>query len=542
MDKPSSFLKQLQEPPCKKSQARLDAAVALFRSEASDAGYIVEEVRLCLPALDIDIIPRVVIAQHTAATPPPPPTYNSAKFPRQVAPSRFRSQLSDDAIIEAFMKNSSPPSMSMKQFSDRLPGTMNRPSTTQTSETPAGGAALDSSVGIKRNLSGSVIIKSKTIKRHYPRQGQTAIFKKEPMPLKHNFLGNAQNAQQKESGRSHEYDEKMANAHKGKSYDTISSTDRNKPTKRSPGSEEKANFNQTPAEVTLSSESNSDLDIALQSREPQIEGREEGQIFESDKKQKTDIQMNVNRGKIPKSHAQLLLSSAAPISERKPERSRLEANVSTLLRSDEEPSEDGDDQDEDENIEVRHPFPVRVVEKEARNGRETSGVGRRQSSSRGHGSNSERPTSRTPSTIRPFKCHKCSSSFDREGHLRVHILAVHEKKKPFVCQVCNAAFGHSSSLLRHVRTVHQASPAVGSGRVGTYLRSSHRKSDSGSKMSDEMCDNYQDHGLRHFRCSICRKTFSRVALLNRHVAAKHPLRCSSGQDENDGENDESDSD
>lgn len=92
------------------------------------------------------------------------------------------------------------------------------------------------------------------------------------------------------------------------------------------------------------------------------------------------------------------------------------------------------------------------------------------------------------SAPRPFKCVQCPSSFDREGHLRVHVLAVHEKQRPFVCQVCEAAFGHSSSLLRHVRTVHQAGPEA----------------------------------PRHFRCSACPVSFTRVAQLNRHVAAAHP--------------------
>lgn len=88
---------------------------------------------------------------------------------------------------------------------------------------------------------------------------------------------------------------------------------------------------------------------------------------------------------------------------------------------------------------------------------------------------------------RPFKCVQCPSSFDREGHLRVHVLAVHEKQRPFVCQVCEAAFGHSSSLLRHVRTVHQTGP-------------------------EAPC---------HFRCSACPVAFTRVAQLNRHLAAAH---------------------
>lgn len=176
-------------------------------------------------------------------------------------------------------------------------------------------------------------------------------------------------------------------------------------------------------------------------------------------------------------------------------------------------------------------------------------------------------TGNTPKSIRPFKCRLCSSSFDRDGHLRVHILAVHEKKRPFVCQICNSSFGHSSSLLRHVRTVHQTAPQAAD-IIGTQLRSGRRQvssslallssSSSGMKgnrgsvaagNSSNRKHNYHstggsaglksviskhDHGnkgLRHdasfehrpFRCSMCAQTFSKVALLNRHVASKHPI-------------------
>lgn len=132
------------------------------------------------------------------------------------------------------------------------------------------------------------------------------------------------------------------------------------------------------------------------------------------------------------------------------------------------------------------------------------------------------------SSIRPFKCHKCLSSFDREGHLRVHILAVHEKKRPFTCHICTSAFGHSSSLLRHVRTVHQATPAEGSGRLSRWLESSifDDSEDSTASGSSQSAPGRE----KYFQCNICPASFSRVAVLDRHVASKHPSESQGSED------------
>ncbi len=162
-----------------------------------------------------------------------------------------------------------------------------------------------------------------------------------------------------------------------------------------------------------------------------------------------------NRRGIPDSHVQLLLSSVAEM----PARTTVDTSVSSSASPSASPA--------------AAPAPV----KKANTGRRGEGRAR-------------------PATARPFRCAQCTSSFDREGHLRVHILAVHEKKRPFVCRVCDSAFGHSSSLLRHVRTVHQEATQH-----------------SNMPGSD-----------RHFRCSVCSAVFSRVAKLNRHVAQQHPLR------------------
>jgi len=188
---------------------------------------------------------------------------------------------------------------------------------------------------------------------------------------------------------------------------------------------------------------------------------------------KSDIRRGRTGNTIPDSHVQLLLSSVAEMPARP-------SVVDTSVSSSASPI-------------ATPPPPITVAKAKAK-----TSNGSRSGSLSGGG--------RTrPATARPFRCTQCRSSFDREGHLRVHILAVHEKKRPFVCHVCDSAFGHSSSLLRHVRTVHQES--------------------SGGTSNPA-------NGDPHFRCSVCSTAFSRVSQLNRHVAAQHNLRSPQQQHSN----------
>lgn len=73
---------------------------------------------------------------------------------------------------------------------------------------------------------------------------------------------------------------------------------------------------------------------------------------------------------------------------------------------------------------------------------------------------SKRGSSISPDDSKPYQCRQCPARFDRDGHLKVHIEAVHEKKRPFPCQGCSASFGHTSSLHRHQRTFGHYPPAA----------------------------------------------------------------------------------
>lgn len=162
-------------------------------------------------------------------------------------------------------------------------------------------------------------------------------------------------------------------------------------------------------------------------------------------------------------------------------------------------------------IEEPKPSPVRSRKK---NGipDKRKGVSKQKSRSKSVGAST---------VLRPFKCVLCSSSFDREGHLRVHILAVHEKKRPFSCPLCEACFGHSSSLLRHMRTVHNANPDVGTGRLPSNFRGSPVSRVTVPKGTFRNGSQSRGGRQKPYRCNLCRASFGRQSMLKQHKTRKH---------------------
>lgn len=368
-------------PHMSSRQARLDAAIAHFRSEASASGYVVEEVRLRLPVPDIDVLPRVVIAQNAAAAAAASGGGGgNARFPHPKLP-RLPTQ-------ESRPRNRLPGLGSLNTLAD-------------------GAEVLSKDKGFKRTVSGSVILNAIS---------PTTRGSQEP---------------------------------RGKFWNTVIAGEHRRESRKCEDS---------PASVGDG-------------------GGTGGRARDDGKFEAKKGRFRVGSHAIPDSHVQLLLSSVAEMPSR-----TLDTSVSSSASPTASPSPTGGTTVAASSVRASPNGASTPPKKSAyhRTGRSYGSRGVRGGEGR---------------AARPFRCVQCPSSFDREGHLRVHILAVHEKKRPFVCQVCDSAFGHSSSLLRHVRTVHQA------------RRESESTANNGGP----------------FRCSACSTAFSRVAQLNRHVAANHPL-------------------
>ena len=53
------------------------------------------------------------------------------------------------------------------------------------------------------------------------------------------------------------------------------------------------------------------------------------------------------------------------------------------------------------------------------------------------------------------QCSDCGSTFSSQSNLRLHVDAVHEKKKPYLCSECGDSFSTQNNLKRHISTVHK---------------------------------------------------------------------------------------
>lgn len=488
-------------------QARLDAAIALFRSEASASGYVVEEVRLRLPVPDVDVMPRVIIAQNNAGAGTPPP------FPRS----------KQHRAMPPYPYGHGPDRMQIPAAETYTTSTgiaFPIPSKAVTSSvSPYRNGKAESNGGVKRTVSGSVVF--------HPIQPKTGAHRQGATPPSNNLVHAEQNVAEFVSTQKPVAD-KLNGQHangignggtaNGKFWKTVIGGDKGRAILKAAESMQRMKHGMIGSRTIDDSEKTMKAGIQTQPPTTFVEGeaRVDTRRHPSPaKKRKSDTNaadheeeegettLHINGHSIPESHVQLLLSSAADISAREEERKRSSGSST---------EHNGIHREEKRS---QSPPSRAIVPK-----LKTAPMHTKPVSSRSRKDGSDRSTSRS-SAARPFKCTRCPSSFDRDGHLRVHILAVHEKKRPFVCQVCDASFGHSSSLLRHVRTVHQASPAIGSGKSGS--RNGNRNSDS-RVQSDDNDEDEVDDSKKHFRCSVCAQAFDRVALLNRHVANKHPLK------------------
>jgi hypothetical protein len=79
----------------------------------------------------------------------------------------------------------------------------------------------------------------------------------------------------------------------------------------------------------------------------------------------------------------------------------------------------------------------------------------------------------THSTLRPFACATCGSTFKQQSDLQRHQRA-HSTERPFVCTVsgCDFASAYNHNLVAHMQRAHsKASPATATAAAAAAVKS-----------------------------------------------------------------------
>lgn len=491
----------------------LNSAIALFRTQASASGYVVEEVRLRLPIPDVEVLPRVIIAQQSAPS-NIPMTLPLTKHHRTIR--SYQPILHTESTMIPIQE---PSYRNLSKLNSSSPEEVPPPNHTFLRKD-----CFEKTGGIKRTVSGSMILDPVPIqtapslscreKGHIKIHGSQPVQKIDLiastpyLPVKKSEFHFDSGAKRETSAVKEPKTEQFWETVIGGKESLTGDGDTEIPCPNNPASK---------YDRLTSHESETDVrkfpNVVSFEKEEQREKKEarsmhmENASHQEENRERVENTLHINGHNIPESHVKLLLNSAVTIPQRKRTRTSEKSDVTV--------------ENDKKTMNIKINGNSETTEEQSCQHRAALVPPQKPRSTKSRRDLTEKQTSR-PSTARPFKCYKCPSSFDRDGHLRVHILAVHEKKRPFVCQVCDASFGHSSSLLRHVRTVHQATSAVGIGKSincgnlpsGSYYRTSR---------SSQARENMQDENEKSIRCSTCGQTFQRAALLNRHVARIHPL-------------------
>jgi KRAB domain-containing zinc finger protein len=104
--------------------------------------------------------------------------------------------------------------------------------------------------------------------------------------------------------------------------------------------------------------------------------------------------------------------------------------------------------------------------------------------------------------VKPYNCTTCGKSFSQKGHLREHIVTVHEGKKRFKCSSCDVSFKQRHSLKKHIciDKIQENSNQVFN---CTFCDTSFKND---MNLKSHQCDKNHE-GKKLYDCNFCDATF-----------------------------------
>ncbi|XP_037031627.1 gastrula zinc finger protein XlCGF49.1-like [Bradysia coprophila] len=105
-------------------------------------------------------------------------------------------------------------------------------------------------------------------------------------------------------------------------------------------------------------------------------------------------------------------------------------------------------------------------------------------------------------------CPVCDKSFQRNSHLKRHIL-IHTKEKPFKCDVCDREFNQSSTMKSHKKSVHS--------NYRPFLCTEPNCTKSFSIMSNLKIHQKSHQFVKELTCQHCTRSFKHQSSLQAHA-------------------------